>query len=244
MIFEKKSFSNYSDGIRSVENGIHWGLIVINENFTESVTKKLTQFDHDPKIINDSLIHLYLDKTNDQICLVIENVLLESSQKFLKRILSSYGLDPSLIDPPVRVEQIIYGDENPQFRDFIAPGMMMSIIFFLAIGLTSLIFVVEKKEGLFERIWVTGVKTIEMIIAHLIMKIFIQLIQILFMISFAKFIYHIEMKGSIILTILLIFLQGICGMSYGFLISSICSTEIEVMEVAMGSVFPMMLASG
>jgi hypothetical protein len=58
----------------------------------------------------------------------------------------------------------------------------------------------------------------------------------------------------------LIFLQGICGMSYGkriylnkikntlfskgLLISSLCEEEIQVMEVALGSVFPILLSSG
>ena len=115
---------------------------------------------------------------------------------FLKEILASFGLDPSLVDPPVRVEEVIYGERNPEFRNFAAPGIMMSIIFFLAIGLTSLIFVVEKKEGLFERIWVTGVKTIEMIIAHLVMKTFIQLIQVVLMITFAKFIFQVRSSST------------------------------------------------
>ena len=127
---------------------------------------------------------------------MIDSVLLNSSEMFLKEILSSFGLDPSLVDPPVRVEAVIYGERNPEFRNFAAPGIMMSIIFFLAIGLTSLIFVVEKKEGLFERIWVTGVKTIEMIVAHLVMKTFIQLIQVVLMIVFAKFLFQVRSAST------------------------------------------------
>jgi len=42
----------------------------------------------------------------------------------------------------------------------------------------------------------------------------------------------------------LIFIQGICGMSYGLLISAMCEQEVEVMEVALGSVFPILLSSG
>ena len=63
----------------------------------------------------------------------------------------------------------------------------------------------------------------------------------------------------------LIFLQAICGMSYGtdlliddaplvehrcalsfrgLLIASVCEQEIQVMEVALGSVFPILLSSG
>ena len=71
-----------------------------------------------------------------------------------------------------------------------------------------------------------------------------------------------EIKGSIILLMVLIFLQAICGMTYGkrnnsfdnhrwilmclagFLISSFCEEEVQVIQVAMGSVFPMLLSSG
>lgn len=72
----------------------------------------------------------------------------------------------------------------------------------------------------------------------------------------------VEIKGSIPLLMLLIFVQAICGMSYGkrktlfdyqrldlmfrigLLISSFCSEEVQVMQVAMGSVLPMLLISG
>lgn len=59
----------------------------------------------------------------------------------------------------------------------------------------------------------------------------------------------------------LIFIHGICGMSYGkfhlfinsnkifvyfsgLFISAMCEQEVEVMEVALGSVFPILLSSG
>ncbi|CAF3657840.1 unnamed protein product [Rotaria sp. Silwood1] len=122
--------------------------------------------------------------------------------------------------------------------------MMTSVIFFLAIGLTALIFVVEKKEGLLERSWIAGVTTIEVMFAHIIVKFFIQAIQIILLLVFADFIFKVEIKGSVFLAAALIFLEGLCGMSYGLLISSLCEQEIEVMQVALGSVFPVFLASG
>ncbi|CAF3076061.1 unnamed protein product, partial [Rotaria sp. Silwood2] len=42
----------------------------------------------------------------------------------------------------------------------------------------------------------------------------------------------------------IIFVQGICGMSYGFLISSLYDEEIETTQVALGSVFPVLICSG
>jgi ABC-type multidrug transport system permease subunit len=68
---------------------------------------------------------------------------------------------------------------------------MISIIFFSAIGLTALIFVVEKKEGLLERSWIAGVTTVEVMLAHIIVKFFIQFIQIILMVVFADVIFQV-----------------------------------------------------
>jgi ABC-type multidrug transport system permease subunit len=78
---------------------------------------------------------------------------------------------------------------------------MISIIFFLAIGLTALIFVVEKKEGLLERSWIAGVTTVEVMLAHIIVKFFIQFIQIILMVVFADLIFQVCFisKGNFVL---------------------------------------------
>ncbi|CAF3709874.1 unnamed protein product [Rotaria sp. Silwood1] len=174
----------------------------------------------------------------------MQDALMNSTELFLKEILSSLGIDPSIADPPVIIENPVYGSLTPKFINFAAPGMMVSIIFFLATGLTGLIFVVEKKEGLLERSWIAGVTTIEVMFAHIIVKFFIQIIQIILLLTFTDYIFKIEIKGSIFLAAGIIFLQGICGMSYGLLISSMCDEEMEVMQVALGSIFPVLICSG
>ncbi|CAF1454547.1 unnamed protein product [Rotaria sordida] len=174
----------------------------------------------------------------------MQTALINSTELFLKEVLSSYKIDPSIADPPVILETPLYGNLVPQFLNFAAPGMMISIIFFLAVGLTALIFVVEKKEGLLERSWIAGVTTIEVMFAHIVVKFFIQAIQIILLLVFADVIFKVEIKGSIFLAATLIFLEGLCGMSYGLLISSLCEQETEVMQVALGSVFPVFLVSG
>ena len=90
------------------------------------------------------------------------------------------------------IEKPIYGRKIERFLNFAAPGMMISIIFFSAIGLTALIFVVEKKEGLLERGWIAGVTTVEVMLAHIIVKFFIQFIQIILMVVFADVIFQVR----------------------------------------------------
>ena len=166
----------------------------------------------------------------------MQNVLLNSTQLFLRDLLSLYKVDPAMADPPVVIEKPIYGSKVQRFLNFAAPGMMISIIFFSAIGLTALIFVVEKKEGLLERSWIAGVTTVEAMLAHIIVKFFIQFIQIILMVVFADLIFQVRnnrneeeeedlsslslsvqvtIEGPVILAMALIFVHGICGMSYG-----------------------------
>ncbi|CAF0811762.1 unnamed protein product [Rotaria sordida] len=238
------SFNEFNKAMDAVKQGHYWGVAAIEFNFTQAIKNKLLAFQTDPATLNASSLHLYLDMTNQQVSLTIQSIILNSTELFLKEVLSSYKIDPSIADPPVIIENPVYGSIVPRFLNFAAPGMMISIIFFLAIGLTALMFVVEKKEGLLERSWVAGVTTIEVMLAHIIIKFFIQFIQIMLLLTFADFIFKVEIKGSIFLAMTLIFIQGICGMSYGLLISSVCEQEIEVMEVALGSVFPILLSSG
>lgn len=80
--------------------------------------------------------------------------------------------------------------------------MMASIIYFLTIDLTALMFVVEKSEGLLERSWITGVTTIEVMFAYIIVKFFIEFIQVILLIIFGHFIFQV----SFFLLLILIFL--------------------------------------
>ncbi len=55
------------------------------------------------------------------------------------------------------------------------------------------------------------------------------------------------MKGglaSVLLSSLLLLLQGYCGMSYGLAISAGSNDETSVLQIALGTVFPALLLSG
>lgn len=110
----------------------------------------------------------------------------------MKEILSEHKIDPSIVNPPVIIENPIYGDLSPKFTNFAAPGMMVSIIFFVSIGLTALLLVIEKKEGLLERSWSSGVTIVEIMLSHIIVKFFTQVIQVVLLIIFAHLIFDVR----------------------------------------------------
>ena len=54
-----------------------------------------------------------------------------------------------------------------------------SVILGISIGLTAVVLVVERKEGLIDRTWVAGVNVSEMIISQVLTQFFILLVQII-----------------------------------------------------------------
>ncbi len=72
------------------------------------------------------------------------------------------------------------------------PGIMVTIIFTLTIGLTGLMFVIEKKDGLLDRSWVAGVSTTEIMFAHVTAKLVIMIVQIVFLMIISNFVFDVS----------------------------------------------------
>lgn len=58
---------------------------------------------------------------------------------------SGLPIDVNSAEIPIDYQPPIYGIDSETFLDFVAPGIMCSIIYFLAVGLTTLSFVLERK---------------------------------------------------------------------------------------------------
>lgn len=142
-------------------------------------------------------IFAFIHFLDQQITSIVQARVLEAYQSFLKKLVAllPFPVNPNLLDAPV-VKIPIYGSIDPQFIDFMAPGIMVTIIFVLSIGLTALIFVIEKKEGLLERTAVANVNTIELITAHVTMKLIIMMFQIAVLLFITIVVFEVEMKGK------------------------------------------------
>jgi hypothetical protein len=41
----------------------------------------------------------------------------------------------------------VYGSNTPTFTEFMAPGVILSITYFMAVGLTSISFIIERRKN-------------------------------------------------------------------------------------------------
>ncbi|XP_071477333.1 ABC transporter G family member 20-like [Diadema antillarum] len=85
----------------------------------------------------------------------------------------------------------------------------------------------------------------EVSIAHILTQLLVISIQITMVLVFFFAVFKIPNEGSLFLIIIMMLIQGLCGMALGFLISaSVCDLETEAIQLALGSFYPLLLLSG
>ncbi|CAL8085669.1 unnamed protein product [Orchesella dallaii] len=158
--------------------------------------------------------------------------------------MSDCGFNETVDVPKSKFLEPIYGTANSNFREFMAPGIILSIIFFMSVALTGSAFITERKEGMLKRTLVSGVTTGEIITAHMLTQYVTMAGQTLLVLVVMIWAFNVTIEGSTCLAVLLTLAQGTCGMAYGFLISCVCTEERNAIQMALGSFYPNLLLSG
>lgn len=241
-------FSNVDSALESVRLGKHWGAMHFKQNYTNSLYDRMFGMIELKVPNNDTLdrseVHVYLDMTNQQVGYTIQLRLTEAYQAFSKGLLSACNIPDELASLPIVFEEPIYGSNEPTFTEFMAPGVILSITYFMAVGLTSLSFIIERKEGLLDRSWVAGVTATEVMLAHVIAQFVVMTFQVALVLIFMIYVFEVPAEGPLIWIVILTILQGICGMAFGLVISALCDNEQDAIQLALGSFYPNLLLSG
>lgn len=239
-------YSNLSEAIESVRRGETWGAIHIPDRYTQYLQERLT---HPADITNETLsngtINIYPDLTNLHLALAMENTFREAFIKFAKDTLNMFGYDPEAAELPIRVEQPVYGTlKRNGYLEFMAPGVVISITYVMATGLTALAFILEKRDGLLERSLVSGVTTSQILLAHASVQVIVMIIQISLVLAFTFFVFEIPSNGPFFYVVLLILLQGCTGMAFGLLVSAVCDEENTAVMMLVGTFYTNLILAG
>lgn len=238
-------YTELDAALDAVRAGSAWGAIAIGANFSAALHYRFfLGVNADNRTIEDSSINVYLDMTNQQIGYTLQKTIFEAFSSFSADILKRMNKNPALAQLPVVIKAPIYGVDKPSFTEFMAPGIIISITYIMAVGLTAISIVSEQKEGLLERSWVAGVRPFEVILSHVICQFLVMFVQVAGLLVFTFIVFEIPSRGPFVWVVLLTLLQGCCGMIYGLVISSMCVEENSAIMLALGSFYPNLLLSG
>ncbi|XP_012287640.1 ABC transporter G family member 20 [Orussus abietinus] len=242
---DKEYYPDPESAKEAVRRGKAWGTLYFTENFTDAlVARMVLGKEADDETLDQSEIRVWLDMSNQQIGLMLARNLQYSYRDFAKDLLSTCDQNTKLADVPIQFKDPIYGTNDPSFTDFVAPGVILTIVFFLAVALTSSALIIERMEGLLDRSWVAGVSPGEILFSHVVTQFVVMCGQTALVLIFMILVFGVECKGDIGWVILLTILQGLCGMCFGFVISAICELERNAIQLALGSFYPTLLLSG
>ncbi|XP_071372141.1 ABC transporter G family member 23 [Centroberyx affinis] len=232
---------SHAEAFTGAYNGEYWGVIGFGKNFSNYLYNRVVYRKVSKDQVDGGSVHVWLDLTNRQIAIMLQQKIHDAFQAFVDNKMGSMSY---LVAMPIKFEEPIYGSQNTDFTTFVTPGAVLSITFYLAVGLTALSFVLERKEGLLDRCWVAGVSSLETMLAHLFSQLFVISIQIILLLIFILLVFKIPNEGSLTLVIALIVLQGVTGISFGLVISAAIDDEQNANQAALGIFYPNLIISG
>ncbi|MGX5820641.1 ABC transporter permease [Chitinophaga lutea] len=148
---------------------------------------------------------------------------------------------PLTIQPEVRM---VY---NPSLKGvfLFVPGVMTLILMLVSAMMTSITITREKELGTMEILLVSPLKPIMIIVGKVVPYIVLSFIIALIILGMGFWIFHMPVKGSLLLLLLECGLFCLSALSLGILISSVTSSQQTAMMMSMvGLMMPTILLSG
>ncbi|KAL0110779.1 hypothetical protein PUN28_014026 [Cardiocondyla obscurior] len=209
-------YDNVLEAKNDVRKGQITGVMYFGQNFSKALEVRVNDITAaDDLDFIDSEIQVFLDMSDREIGLFIKRKLLKHFIDINKEIMKDCNILTKVAEPPLRFENPIYGKEDLLYIDYILPAYTITLAFYIANVVSSALIVSDRLEGLWDRSLVQGVKSEGILLSHIFIQSIIVLIHttMLYLLYFP--IWGLECKGPVFIAMVLIFLNGFCGLLYG-----------------------------
>ncbi|XP_041985224.1 ABC transporter G family member 20 [Aricia agestis] len=238
-------YPDYESAMSAATTGHARAVLVFPANISTCLLDRVRDPRHaDEFTINNSDIQIHMDDTDKQVEWMLSKDIQIAYMDATKNLASTCDLPRNLLTIPIRFNRPVYGLEESDFTDFACPGVILTIVFFLAVALTSASMLAERNEGILERSLVSGITGTEILFAHVFVQMLVMVVQSISVLVIALAIFKLTMHGPLGWIVLLTTMTGLCGMTFGFVVSCICDNERTATYLAMGSFVPMMMLCG
>ncbi|KAL1498235.1 hypothetical protein ABEB36_009067 [Hypothenemus hampei] len=238
-------YATEEEARRTVAKGKSWAMLVVPHNFSDCLRSRIDNGRDAPDWdVDGSVISVFADKSNENIATFLTRDLLFGFEGYAKSFLKECDINPKAFGRPINFEQPLYGYGEPDFTDFAAPGVILTIIFFMAVALTSGSMLLERNEGILERTLVNGITGTEILLSQVVTQFVVMFGQTTMVLVFAFPIFQLTQNGNWILLFSLTILSGVCGMCFGFVVACLCENERSATYMALGSFLPIVMLCG
>lgn len=147
--------------------------------------------------------------------------------------------------PPARLETRLWYNEANTSTHFLVPGLIVLIMTLNGALLTSLVMAREWERGTLESLFVTPINTGELIASKLIPYFGVGLAGLAMCLLAGKFLFHVPIRGSLLLIVFISMLYLLVSLSLGLLISAATKNQFLASQIALITSFlPALMLSG
>ncbi|MFQ6102326.1 MAG: ABC transporter permease [Anaerolineae bacterium] len=178
----------------------------------------------------------------------VANTVLAASQSVgqahsMRIVEQAMGFDPDDM-PGVQVRPRVWYNPEMKSSNFMIPGIMGMILYFLTALFTAMAIVREREQGTIEQLIVTPIRPLELIVAKVVPYVFIALFDVLEVLAIGVFWFGVPIRGSLGLLLGLSALFLLTSLGIGIFISSIANTQQEAMLLTFLTMFPSIFLGG
>ncbi len=247
-------FTTISEAERSVLEGKSNAIIAFERDFSSSLAKRIlsgTAFAVGGVPVKEEAlfggnVKVRLDTTDATVASSVRNSLVRSVYSFLVNYASSCDFSDLArllrhstgLDFGTTVQEAALGTQlEPTILSHdMLPGMMALILQMLAMALTSDLLIKEKEGGLLQRDLICGVSLTLALLANLLCMLVVVVFQIVFSVILLAIVSpHLD-SGLMAALTLMFLLQALCGMNLGLIITAVCRTAEQAIQVSSTSI--------
>lgn len=143
-------------------------------------------------------------------------------------------------------ELIVHRQFNPEgiTSHNIVPGLLGVILTMTLVMITSMAITREAERGTMETLLSTPARPIEVMVGKILPYVAIGYVQTTVILTAAVFLFHVPIRGSIALLLLVVTLFILVNLSLGFLISTAARNQMQAMQLTFFLFLPSILLSG
>jgi ABC-2 type transport system permease protein len=145
----------------------------------------------------------------------------------------------------VAVQSRLWFNDANESRYFLVPGLIVLVMTLIGALLTAMVMAREWERGTLESLFVTPVRTEEILLGKTIPYFLLGMIGLALCIVSAKFLFHVPLRGTLPALLGASILYVLVALGIGLLISSSVKNQLVASQLAMLATFmPAMMLSG
>ncbi|KAL4131486.1 hypothetical protein QTP88_008794 [Uroleucon formosanum] len=238
-------YDDVDTALKAVKRNDAWGLLYFPSNYTTSMAVRFVNASRTSDVDVDlSTVQAWIDLSDQYIGNMVKANVIFGMQEYLGVALAKCNVSSKIGNTPISFKEPLYGSINTTFIHYASAAILCLCCYYLPVLLTAGLILTEKKEGMMERMMVSGIQFSEVLVSTVIMQMIIHSMQ-MFVSMYVMYIYFDNpYVGDHFPTILILLLLGMEGMIFGFFIGAICKDFIFATYLGTGSNLMMSFTCG